>query len=288
MSGPERRGQDRPGQDGRKVVRRAGAGVAAVVAHLALLPVLFAARGEPAALPLPVEPPVLLVEMIPPPKPPPPPVPPVAPKDPPPGPKAEMAAAAGPPQPAPVARPPSPPPPLRVRPARPTPRMAPVPLPVAPQTPPDIPMPTISDAQLAGATRVGMGAGGGGGTGGGGNGGGGGGTGNGGGCDLVRELQNALREDTEVRDAINQAHRAAGSGRALLVWDGDWRQTPGQSGKGLAGVRQAIALEIAFAPQACRREAMRGMVLITMGDAPGAARLALGTGSWRWSDLLQR
>jgi hypothetical protein len=31
---------------------------------------------------------------------------------------------------------------------------------------------------------------------------------------------------------------------------------------------------------------MRGLVLITFADAPGAPRLALGTGAWRWSDLL--
>jgi len=282
MSETGRRGQDR-----RRTGRRAGATVAAVLAHLALLPVLFAARGDPGALPMAVEPPVLLVELVPPPPPPPPPVPPVAPKDPPPGPKAQAAPPSGPPRPGPAVRPATPPPP-RLRPARPTPRRAPVPLAVAPRTPPEIPMPTIGDAQLAGATRVGAGLGGGGGAGGGGGGGGGGGAGTGGGCDMVRELQNALREDAEVREAITRADRAAGQGRALLVWDGDWRQTPGQSGKGLAGVRQAIALEVAFAPQACRREAMRGMVLITMSDAPGAARLALGTGSWRWSDLLQR
>jgi hypothetical protein len=157
-----------------------------------------------------------------------------------------------------------------------------VPLRAAPaETPPDIPMPTIGEAQLAGALRAGAGAGGGAN-----GGGGGGGAGDGGGCDMVRALQTALRDDAEVREAVTRAHHAAGQGRALLVWDGDWRQTPGQSGKGLAGVRQAIALEVAFAPQACRREAMRGLVLITMSDAPGAARLALGTGSWRWSDLL--
>ncbi|WP_439472572.1 hypothetical protein [Brevundimonas sp.] len=260
-----------------------------MLAHAALLLVLFAAQ-DPATPRPPAEPTPMLVELIPPPKPPPPP-PPRAPTDapPPPGPKAETptpAPAAA--QPAPTVRPPATRPPPRLRPARPTPRMESIPLPASvPDTPLEIAMPTIGDAQLAGALRAGMGSGGGAGGAGGGTGGGGG-SGNGGGCDLVREIQNALREDDDVRDAVNAAHRTAGSNRALLVWDGDWRQTPGQSGKGLAGVRQAIALEVAFAPQACRREAMRGMVLITMSDAPGAARVALGTGSWRWSDLLQR
>ncbi|MFC7377102.1 hypothetical protein [Brevundimonas sp. GCM10030266] len=271
----------------RRTLRHTGAAAGAVLAHLVLLPVVFAARETPDDLSLPVEP-VVMVELFTPPPPPPPPPPP-APTDapPPPGPKAETptpAPAAA--QPAPTVRPPATRPPPRLRPARPTPRMDSVPLPAStPPTPPEIAMPTIGDAQLAGALRAGAGSGGGGG-GGGSGGGGGGGSGDGGGCDLVREIQNALREDGEVREAVMAAHRAAGSNRALLVWDGDWRQTPGQSGKGLAGVRQAIALEVAFAPQACRREAMRGMVLFTLSDGPGAARVALGAGSWRWSDLL--
>lgn len=264
-------------RNGKRAGRQAGAAVAAVLAHAALLPVLFAAQGDPGSLPMAVEPTPMVVELIRPPEPP----PPRTPDKPPPGPKAETPTPPGPPQPSPA--PPAPRPPLRVRPAPPTPRMESVPIPApTPAPPPDIPMPTVGEAQLAGALRAGSGAGRGGGAGGGG----GSGDGAGGGCDMVRELQNALREDPDVRDAVTRAYRSAGPGRALLVWDGDWRQTPGQSGKGLAGVRQAIALEVAFAPQACRREAMRGLVLLTMSDAPGAARVALGTGSWRWSDLL--
>jgi hypothetical protein len=255
---------------GRRNGRRAGAAAIAVLAHAALLPVLLAAQGETGMLSMPEAPTPVWVELVPPPTPPPPPPPAPTLAPPPPGPKAETPTPApAEAQPAPTVRPPATRPPPRLRPARPTPRMESVPLPAAvPPTPPEIAMPTIGDAQLAGALRAG--------------------SGNGGGCDLVREIQNALRDDAEVREAVTTAHRTAGSNRALLVWDGDWRQTPGQSGKGLAGVRQAIALEVAFAPQACRREAMRGMVLITLSDAPGAPRVALGTGSWRWSDLLQR
>jgi hypothetical protein len=30
---------------------------------------------------------------------------------------------------------------------------------------------------------------------------------------------------------------------------------------------------------------MRGLVLLSLNDAPGAPRLVLGAGAWRWSDL---
>lgn len=146
-------------------------------------------------------------------------------------------------------------------------------------------MATVSEAELVGAMRAGDT--GGQGSGSGGDGGPGRGQGNGGGsCDMVARLQTKLREDDDIRRTVAEVQRSVG-GRALLVWDGDWRQNPGQAGKGLAGVRQAIALEVAFAPAACRTQAMRGLVLVTLSDAPGGARVALGTGRWRWSDLLR-
>ena len=189
--------------------------------------------------------------------------------------------------------PPTPPaPPLKLRaPRRPPPPEVP-PVPVAPSVVPlqatavVEPWTTVGEAQLAGALTAASGSGGGGGgSGAGGSGAGGYGGSGPGDCDLVTTLQSRLRADPEVRAAVRQAHIAAGN-RALLVWNGDWVRVPGQSGKGLAGVRQAIALEVAFATEACRARPMRGLVLITFADGPGAPRLALGTGAWRWRDLL--
>lgn len=85
--------------------------------------------------------------------------------------------------------------------------------------------------------------------------------------------------------AAGRALAGAGRGRALLVWNGDWVTSPGEAGKGLAGVRQAIAVEVAFAPAACRSETVRGYAVLALGDGPDAPRLALGPGVWRWRDL---
>jgi hypothetical protein len=81
------------------------------------------------------------------------------------------------------------------------------------------------------------------------------------------------------------ASRTGAAGRAIMVWNGDWVRNPGQEGKGLAAVREALIWGIAFAPEACRRDPMRGLVLISLTDAPGAARLVVGSDQWRWSDL---
>lgn len=262
------------------------AGAASVAVHVAVGLAALSVQRPPAALPF-EEPRAVVVTLF---EPPPPPPPPRA--EPPPGPKADPQPPAGPPTPAPAA------PPAKARPTPPAPAPRPSRAPVKP--PPDIetvpvrapappaPMATLSDAQLAGATTAGAG-GGAGARGGGGGPGGGGGSGSGdGGCDMVRWLQDALRTDPEVRAAVARAHREVGPGKALLVWNGDWIRRPGEEGNGLAGVRQAIAMEVAFAPHACRGQTMHGLVLISFSDAPGGPRLVLGRGQWRWSDMLSR
>ena len=104
---------------------------------------------------------------------------------------------------------------------------------------------------------------------------------------MVRWVQDAVRDDAAVRRAVIAASEEMNaSGRAILVWNGDWLQSRNQSGKGLAGVRQAIALEVAFAPAACKTQRMRGLAVLVLEDRPGGARLALGKSDWRWSDLL--
>jgi len=120
----------------------------------------------------------------------------------------------------------------------------------------------LSDSQLASAATVG-------------------GAGGGGTCDMARAVQQALRRDPMVRASVEDAHR---SGRAIMLWNGDWVQSGDQDGKGLSAVREAVTWEVAFAPEACRNTRMHGLVLLSLAD--GSTRFALGSGDWRWSDLL--
>lgn len=242
--------------------RRGGKGVALIVslaAHAAALAVLLAAYVTPA----PPEPPSVLVSLVDPPPPPPPPAPHDAPKSPAKAPK----------------KPPSPETPKDS--ARAAPRSplraakAPIPKDVTPLPASPKPAPSrvmgLGEAELLGAATAGSGSGGGGGA----------------GCDMVRLLQEGLRKNPRARASLMRAHASTvGAGRAPLVWSGDWVRTDGEEGDGLSGLREMIMLEIAFAPAACRVQPMRGLVLISLNDGPGAARFALGGGHWRWSDLL--
>ena len=226
-----------------------------LASHGALLLAILAVRVQP---PLPPEPDPITVALYQPP-PPPPQEPKTAPEP------------AGAPAPIKIS-----PPRLPVRP----PRLLPPPeveaLPAKPAPRPSV-VAELGESELIGAATAGSGSG----AGGSGDGAG------GGGCDMVRLLQEALRKNPRVRAALLQAHPSAvATGKAVLVWNGDWVQSPGQEGKGLAGVRELIMLEVAFAPKGCREDPMRGLVLISLGDTLGAPRLALGSRTWNWSDLL--
>lgn len=253
---------------GESVGRRTAAGLISLVLHGLILAGALSLAPPPSA---PDSTPMIVSLVRPPPPPPPP--------DPPPRQETQASAAAGPPKSAPE---PEPRPPVRQ--ARPAPVPPPPDIPPLPAAPAPRPvMATLSEAEAAGALTVGPGAGGGAAGSGSGSGDG---DGAGGDCSMVARLQAALRRDPQIMAAAREAARQS-QDRALLVWRREWIQSPGQAGKGLAGVRQAISMEVAFAPEACRRDPVSGHVVLSLADHAGAPRLALGGGTWRWSDLLE-
>ena len=238
--------------------RRAWTIALSVAGHVGMFSVLALRPDDP---PRVIEPEPMIVQLVDAPR------PPAPTPGPAPGPPQ---AQASPPAAAPTPKPPAP--------AKPAPRRISRPVPAPPDVEPlyagedDAPdvdgsASDLTDAQLAGATTAGSG----------GAGGGGGGT-----CNMTQWLQAALRKDPLVQAAAAQAHR----GKAIMVWNGDWIRRPGQEGQGLAAVREAIMWEVGFAPLACRTQPVRGLVLISLNDAPGSARLVVGSERWRWSDLL--
>lgn len=268
-SGDDDEKKRRPGRPRRRRLAGAGLSLAAHAGLLALL--LWIAPPPKLSPPPPAEPPVAFLDAPPaPPAPTPSPAPSPAPPSPaPPAPSPAPAKAAAAPAPKSQTR-------TQLR----KPSRASRPAPVHAQPTPDEDdgggdpngfAPELTGADLAGAASAGSGGGGGG----------------GGPCDMARRVQAALRKDSLVQTAVAGARLAPGQGpRALLVWNGDWVQSGGEDGKGLSAVREAIAWAVGFAPAACRAETVRGFILFTLNEAPGAPRLALGAREWRWSDLL--
>lgn len=103
----------------------------------------------------------------------------------------------------------------------------------------------------------------------------------GGTCDMASRLQEVLRRDRLVRASISGL-----TGKSIMVWNGEWKWMPGDTGQGLTAVRQALIWEIAYAPESCRSKPMHGLILFSVSEARGPVRLAIGDEDWRWADLL--
>ncbi len=232
--------------DGRRATRRRVASATLVVAGHAAVLVALLSV-RPGGPPDLVEIEPIPVAFVTLPPPPPPPGPELPPPDPEPEPPAPKAPA--------VRR-------LPARPARvpPPPAVAPLAVRLGPLSAGDA---EVGEAELAGAATAGTGSG-------------------GGGCNMVRHLESALRKDRMVQSAVAGAHR----GKALRVWNGDWVRHGAEEGAGLAAVREAIQWEVGFAPPECKRQSVKGLVVLALNDTPGGPRLVLGQRDWRWSDLL--
>jgi hypothetical protein len=243
---------------GRAPWRRPVVAVLSTAAHGLVLLAFLNTRPEPPPV---VEPPPMVVQLVEPA----PPIPAQTPPEPSPAPSPSPAPPTPEPKPAKAAAPKSPAKPAPVPPRRKT-----APAPNADALPAGeggegVSGFELSEGQIAGAARAGAGQG-------------------GGSCDMLRWLQSQLRKDRRVQAAMAQAR----SGKPVVVWHGgEWIRHGGEEGEGLASVREIVMWEIAFAPDECRRQPVSGLVLISLSDSPGAARIVMGADRrWAWSDML--
>lgn len=108
-----------------------------------------------------------------------------------------------------------------------------------------------------------------------------------GGCSLAESVSQALERDAEAKAALARIPAQSRSvANAVMLWDGRWiapERVGGQAA--LISVQTAVAEALASAPAECRSRSETGPVLLILNDAPETIVLALGSGTWRWSDL---
>lgn len=107
-------------------------------------------------------------------------------------------------------------------------------------------------------------------------------------CDLTPALQAALQNDVRVRDELAQIPRQARSvANAVQLWDGAWIDANAIGGAAIADpLRAAIVAIVSQAPAVCHDQAVLGPRLFAVVDPRGTIVVALGSGLWKWSDLL--
>lgn len=113
--------------------------------------------------------------------------------------------------------------------------------------------------------------------------------GSGGGCDINLLMEVALAADPLAQAALMQVPRDARSvANAIQLWDGDWTPIIAEGQGGLLDpVRNLISAAVAGAPADCRNRLVEGPRFLIVADPGGSTTvLVLGSGLWRWSQLM--
>lgn len=101
-------------------------------------------------------------------------------------------------------------------------------------------------------------------------------------CDLAGAVLHVLRSDPaslQAIDAVPAADRSVAN--AIMLWDGGWTRDAR-----LDPVRTRIGDAIAAARSECRDAPQGGPSLIALPGGERTTMLVLGSGRWRWADLI--
>lgn len=105
-------------------------------------------------------------------------------------------------------------------------------------------------------------------------------------CLVGAWLQSALQNEPLVQEALTAIPSSARSvANAVMLWNGRWSPAP-NAALGMARIRALVVAGVASAPESCQLAPINGPVLITVGDPANSTVLAVGSGQWRWRDLL--
>lgn len=108
-------------------------------------------------------------------------------------------------------------------------------------------------------------------------------------CRLGVVLAGRMQSDTSLSEHLVALPRDARSvANAVMLWDGGWvpaRAPDAESA--MAGVRAALRQAAVGLEAACLEEMQTGPNLLTVVIDKGATVLVVGSGAWRWSDVLE-
>jgi hypothetical protein len=103
-------------------------------------------------------------------------------------------------------------------------------------------------------------------------------------CRLAERIQSALASDPAFRSAVsNIAPEKRSVANAVMLWNGQWMELGGRE---TAPIRSALTRFVREASPACRQEPVTGPLFLYVEGRPRTTVLAVGSGVWRWADLL--
>ena len=105
-------------------------------------------------------------------------------------------------------------------------------------------------------------------------------------CDLTQSLAAALVQSPAVLQGLNELPESERSvANAVMLWDGQWPDESQAGGKAL--LRALLVKAVSGARADCLIAENRGPVLFFVPENNRTVVLAVGSGVWRWGDLLE-
>jgi hypothetical protein len=107
-------------------------------------------------------------------------------------------------------------------------------------------------------------------------------------CELGEGLRRAIQANPVLANSIEQIAPGSRSvANAIMLWEGAWvsMQDP-VSQAAVTTLRQAITEGIEAAPPECLAAELTGPRFVILSDGIKSTTLVIGSGAWRWSQLL--
>jgi hypothetical protein len=107
-------------------------------------------------------------------------------------------------------------------------------------------------------------------------------------CDVAETLARAFSQNDFVKAELARIGPQSRSiSNAIMFWDGSWVDLPGNApADAVATLRRAIVQGVEAAPAECRAEDVIGPRFIFVSGEGPTMMLVLGSGAWRWEQLL--
>jgi hypothetical protein len=108
-------------------------------------------------------------------------------------------------------------------------------------------------------------------------------------CEVAGTLARAFVGSELVRAQLERIGPEARSvANAIMFWDGQWVDVQGRAPEdALETLRRAIVEGVRAAPPECLSQDVVGPRFIAINEGKGTMILVLGSGTWRWEQLLQ-
>ncbi len=104
-------------------------------------------------------------------------------------------------------------------------------------------------------------------------------------CNLTGALASGFARSPQVKAGLDELPVAERSvANAVMLWDGQWPQETQTGGKAL--LRALLIKSLSAARPDCLNQVNSGPVLFFVPDGDTTAVVAIGSGQWRWGDLM--